>query len=113
MFNCGKYEEAVEKAAKRCRGMLRMPLCSFEQCEGRDHTRSAGGVLLPTAPTTRPPCSNRAAAWIKLGRGKEAAADAEATLRLRPGWDKAAFRLGCSLELLGRPDDVMQRRGAC
>jgi hypothetical protein len=46
--------------------------------------------------------SNRAAAFLKLGKADKAAADAGAALALEPGNVKAAFRHGLALHALGR-----------
>ena len=53
--------------------------------------------------------SNRAAARIKLGEGGAALEDAEAAVRLRPGWDKGHYRRGCALELQGQLEQVRRR----
>ena len=50
--------------------------------------------------------SNRAAAFLKLGKADQAAADAAAALALDPGNVKAAFRHGLALHALGRFSDA-------
>eukprot|EP00854_Cymbomonas_tetramitiformis_P005359 gene5359-6502_t len=45
--------------------------------------------------------SNRSAAFLKLNKVKQALADAETCVKIRPEWEKAHFRKGCALELGG------------
>ena len=43
--------------------------------------------------------SNRSAAFVKLAKARQALADAEQAVALRPTWDKACFRRGIALEV--------------
>lgn len=62
------------------------------------------GSTHPPSPCRRR--SNRAAAHLKLGVAAEALADAERAVQLRAGWDKAHFRRGSALEMLGKLEPV-------
>lgn len=51
--------------------------------------------------------SNRAAAFLHLVKLTKALADAEATIRLKPDWEKGYFRKGCILEAMERYDEAI------
>jgi hypothetical protein len=42
--------------------------------------------------------SNRSAALLKLGKARQALADADAAIALRPDWEKGHYRRGVALE---------------
>mmetsp|Transcript_9746 Transcript_9746/g.12806 ORF Transcript_9746/g.12806 Transcript_9746/m.12806 type:complete len:265 (-) Transcript_9746:216-1010(-) len=51
--------------------------------------------------------SNRSAAHLRLGNHREAKADAEVCIAMRPTWAKAHMRLGKALMLNGNPDEAV------
>lgn len=51
--------------------------------------------------------SNRAASYSALNQHKEALADAEACIALRPDWLKGHYRKAVALEALGKLDDAL------
>jgi tetratricopeptide (TPR) repeat protein len=51
--------------------------------------------------------SNRAAAHIKLGNGREAKNDADVCVLMKPDWAKGHMRLGKALMLLNNPQDAL------
>lgn len=57
-------------------------------------------------------CSNRAAAFIQLGKEIKAIKDAEQAIELKPDWAKGYFRKGAALFALRKWDeaiDVLKR----
>lgn len=52
--------------------------------------------------------SNRAASYTALGKFKEAIADGEQCIRVRPEWLKGYFRKAVALESLGKLDDALK-----
>jgi tetratricopeptide (TPR) repeat protein len=55
-----------------------------------------------------PRCSNRAAAFIHLGKETKAIKDAEQAIELKPDWAKGYFRKGAALAALRKWDESIQ-----
>jgi tetratricopeptide (TPR) repeat protein len=56
--------------------------------------------------------SNRSAAFAKLCKARQALADADAAVALRPDWDKAFYRRGVALEVRPHAEGPARRSGA-
>ena len=99
---------------------MRRPTPSSRRCTGaaasrllpRPHwllTRIAATVALLAAR------SNRSAAFLKLGKARQALADADVAVTLRPDWEKGHFRRGAALEArrASRHATAQQRTRTC
>ncbi|KAJ9469643.1 Stress-induced-phosphoprotein 1 [Diplonema papillatum] len=80
-FKKGKYQDAVTWYSKAI--------------EADPDSEAAGAVY-----------SNRAASYISLKQYKEAIADAERCIQVRPNWIKGPFRKAVALECLGNIDEA-------
>lgn len=75
--------------------------------------RFAGGLPAPCGPcpvtdVAMRPGSNRAAAFIHLGKETKAIKDAEQAIELKPDWAKGYFRKGAALSALRKWDEAIQ-----